>query len=732
MRLTSLHAKLTLVVTILIAGSVFATAWMMAAHINRRLRDSVLLQGMHIARSFADVINEKIAAEDLVALERLFNESLISHPLIAYVYLTQHGSIQACTFPEGAPVGIQNIDFSQYNNPNDYVRYETEGGRCYIHIALPILSDSTKLLHVGLNENSLVPTSDNAWLSAALTIVLVLILASYLAFIVTRKTTAPLRRLARKATEIDPENPKFDSPNSRIEELDALQSAFYRMIGHVKVTSRRLENRTAELKLAYRQLVNAFNIVRTVNNYATLREVCTHLIGQFNRIINCDRLAILATTPLPGQYLIVTNDRVDVVDGEECSLLWDYLADIDGFTSVRKDAVSFPNAAHCFQTTNRLGLFPIHFENQKLGALVAGCPKGCKCHVWQQEMVQLILHGCSGAVYRAINYAADLKSIQCQISDKFQFCGIVGKDRRMQTVFKLIDDIAPTDASVLIQGESGTGKELVARAIHERSLHKDHPFVVINCSAYPTSLLESELFGHEKGAFTGAIRQKIGRFEQADGGTVFLDEIGEIAPSAQINLLRVLQTQTFERIGGEKTLHVQVRVIAATNKDLLSEVKKGNFREDLYYRLNVIPICLPALKKRGNDIPLLARHFLSRFKQEQGKAVKDFSTETMRRLIEHAWPGNVRELENTVEHALVLTKGEYIEVAALPSNVGMRAFSNSTGTRTTVAENERKLFKETLEETGWNKKVAAQRLGVSRSTLYNKLKKYRLTSPTIH
>jgi two-component system response regulator HydG len=304
----------------------------------------------------------------------------------------------------------------------------------------------------------------------------------------------------------------------------------------------------------------------------------------------------------------------------------------------------------------------------------------------------------------------------------------------MQSIYKLIEDIAPTDTTVLIQGESGTGKELVANAIHQNSLRKHKDFVVINCSAYPATLLESELFGHEKGAFTGAVRQKIGRFEQAHRGTVFLDEIGEIPPSAQIKLLRVLQTQKFERVGGEHTLTVDVRILAATNKNLLQEVKDGNFREDLYYRLNVIPIHLPPLKKRRNDIPLLARYFLQRYAAELGKDIKEeFSPEALRRLLDYSWPGNVRELENSIEHAVVLTHGNRIEVADFPSFLHHPKSDSKGGeSRGTIMENEAKLLKEMLEDCNWNKKQAARRLGISRNTLYRKLKKYQLAPPTIH
>jgi two-component system response regulator HydG len=271
----------------------------------------------------------------------------------------------------------------------------------------------------------------------------------------------------------------------------------------------------------------------------------------------------------------------------------------------------------------------------------------------------------------------------------------------------------------------------VAHAIHRNSFRKNKPFVVINCSAYPATLLESELFGHEKGAFTGALKTKPGRFEQADGGTVFLDEIGEIPPSAQIKLLRILQSRKFERLGGRETLSVDVRILAATNKNLLQEVKDGRFREDLFYRLNVIPIHLPPLRDRRNDLLLLVRHFLDRFSKTQNKTVKDFSTEVMRRLMDYSWPGNVRELENTIEHAVVLTKGEQIQVSDLPSAF-IRAKTPASNKTVSLEESEKQHLIEALEKCRWNKKKAAQILGIGRSTLYVKLKKYQLKPPTYH
>ncbi|MBP1696473.1 MAG: response regulator with CheY-like receiver, AAA-type ATPase, and DNA-binding domain [Deltaproteobacteria bacterium] len=310
------------------------------------------------------------------------------------------------------------------------------------------------------------------------------------------------------------------------------------------------------------------------------------------------------------------------------------------------------------------------------------------------------------------------------LEKRYSFGNILGKNTRMQEVFELISDIADTDSTVLIQGESGTGKELIARAIHFNSYRKNKPFVVANCSAYSQNLLESELFGHEKGSFTGAIRRKIGRFELANGGTIFLDEIGEVSPPTQILLLRVLQDHRFERVGGEETLEVDVRVIAATNKNLTEEMKKGTFREDLYYRLNVIPIFVPPLRERKDDIPLLASYFLQKFSRERGKEVTGFSPEVIEILLAHSWPGNVRELENVIDHAIIISKQDKVLSKDLPQFFFQRPLPPQEFT--TLQDYEKNLILKTLQDTNWNKHKTSKKLNINRSTLYGKIKRYGL------
>ncbi|HMX63050.1 MAG TPA: sigma-54 dependent transcriptional regulator, partial [Candidatus Sumerlaeota bacterium] len=300
-----------------------------------------------------------------------------------------------------------------------------------------------------------------------------------------------------------------------------------------------------------------------------------------------------------------------------------------------------------------------------------------------------------------------------EVDDKYGFDSIVGHSAPMENIFEKIRQVAPTKASVLIQGETGTGKELIAKAIHFNSNRRRKPFVAVNCGALTQTLLESELFGHEKGAFTGAIKQKAGRFEVANGGTIFLDEIGETTPELQVRLLRVLQEQEFERVGGTKPVKVDVRIIAATNRDLKKEVEAGRFREDLYYRLNVIRIDIPALRERADDIPLIANHYLKQFNREHGKNL-EFNPKTTAMLQNFHWPGNVRQLRTVVESAVILTSGREIQPKNLPEELRTEKIA-SGGVKLrvgmTVEDAERELIKATLADFQGNKAKAARTLG---------------------
>lgn len=309
---------------------------------------------------------------------------------------------------------------------------------------------------------------------------------------------------------------------------------------------------------------------------------------------------------------------------------------------------------------------------------------------------------------------------------------IIGSSPVMKTLGEMLSMIAPSEATVLITGESGTGKELVARLIHRKSSRSRKPMVVVNCAALTDTLLESELFGHEKGAFTGADRRREGLFMQADGGTLFLDEIGETSAAMQAKLLRVIQEREFQRVGGEAVISVDVRIIAATHRDLAVEVKEERFREDLYYRLNVVSLAIPPLRKRDGDIPLLVQHFADKYAEKNRRIVKGITPEAMDRLVKHPWPGNVRELENTLERAVILMCGEYISERELPMTLAPagepepQAHMNSAMAGRPLAELEKEAIIATLNETGGNKSETARRLGINRKTLHLKIKNYGL------
>jgi PAS domain S-box-containing protein len=309
--------------------------------------------------------------------------------------------------------------------------------------------------------------------------------------------------------------------------------------------------------------------------------------------------------------------------------------------------------------------------------------------------------------------------------DRTEYAGMVGSSPAMRKVYSMIGDLANLDSTVLITGESGTGKELVARALHNEGIRKNGSFVAVNCSAIGDNLLESELFGHVKGAFTGALRDRAGRFEAADGGTIFLDEIGDISTQMQLRLLRVLQEREFERVGDDRTRKVDVRVIAATNRDIPEKLGDGSFREDLYYRLNVIEIQMPALRERREDLPLLVDYFIKKFNSQFKKAIKSLSGDAMDIFMEHQWPGNIRQMENVIEHAAIQCKGEAITSECLPGSflsTGASASKSLTGTAS--ADGEAKAIREALEKSAWNKAKAARLLGISRATIYRKMDEY--------
>jgi two-component system response regulator HydG len=321
-----------------------------------------------------------------------------------------------------------------------------------------------------------------------------------------------------------------------------------------------------------------------------------------------------------------------------------------------------------------------------------------------------------------------------RLGDRFDFSRIIGRSGKMKTLLDTLAMVAPSDATVLIMGESGTGKEVVANAIHHNSPRAGQPFIKVSCAALPETLLESELFGHERGAFTGAVTRREGRFQLAHRGTIFLDEVGEMNPALQTKLLRVLQEKEFEPVGSARTIKVDIRVIAATNKDLTKEVREGRFREDLYYRLNVVPVTMPPLRERKEDIPPLADHFLAVYREKNRKPLKGISGKALDLLVRYDWPGNIRELENCIERAVIMAKEEMITPVDFPPQIQKLSGEKETGGFAipygiSLEAMERELIVKTLAETGGNRTRASEILGINRRTLQNKLKEYGINVP---
>ncbi|MDL2123860.1 MAG: sigma 54-interacting transcriptional regulator [Deltaproteobacteria bacterium] len=485
-----------------------------------------------------------------------------------------------------------------------------------------------------------------------------------------------------------------------------------------------VKEKTGELEKSYKEMESLCDITRRTSEKKSLGEAFDFIIDQTKNILSFEEMAPLILNKEKKGFVKVNGYRELSVEDREglvsAIALMRHPMNIDELS-----ASGYP-WLKSFDGYESISLVPIIKEDEVIGVVILLAAEHIVFSRKDLRFLYLMLSQVAGIIRRIALNNEKMKELENKVKMFSGYGGIVGKDHKMRQLYKLILDIAPTDATVMIQGESGSGKELVARAVHLHSYRKDKPFIVVNCSAYPQTLLESELFGHEKGAFTGAIHRKLGRFELADKGTLFLDEIGEIPLMSQVKLLRFLQFQKFERSGGMETIEVDIRVIAATNKDLKKEVENGNFREDLYYRLNVIPINIPPLRVRRNDISLLVEHFLKRLNLRGNKKVKGISSEAMDILMRYNWPGNVRELENIIEHAFILTKEEFISGQSLPLDIYF--IVNKEQKISSFQENEKKFLARVLEEYKWNKLQVAKKLNISRSTLYAKLKKYNIHS----
>jgi transcriptional regulator with GAF, ATPase, and Fis domain len=729
----SLKSKLLLTVSALVIGSGLLISFIVIHRYSNSLLDALTNQAENTAQVVSLEAVDKILADNQVALERMLDHHMRSNPSLAYLFIVKNHKILAHTFTTAVPSKLVEANRSNPGQQFNLRQITSDKGEHYLDISWPILAGMGGELRAGFFETPYRKQVMKLWLQMSGLTLAILSLALTLTLLFVRRITRPLIALADATQKIDKGEWDVKLQVQGDDEVGRLAGSFNQMISHLEDYTGRLERQALELEQAHFQTRTVCSMVQEIGSLRSLNEIGSYLLKTFQNMLKCSCMALLIFNDNRDLLFTLTTGHVETF--KEPKYIKAAASVLEGQAKVsvfKKKPLLPPLVPKDFQDAAGQTIIPIRRARQAFGCLAVGCPGDCSCNDSEVEVVCAMLSQAAGVIKRAVLQEEEMHDLQSRMETSSEFGGIIGKDPKMQLIYKMIEDIAPTDATVLIQGESGTGKELVARAIHLESPRQDKPFVVINCSAYPATLLESELFGHEKGAFTGAIRQKIGRFEQAHGGTVFLDEIGEIHPSAQIKLLRVLQTQKFERLGGEKTLGVNLRILAATNKDLLQEVKKGNFREDLYYRLNVIPINLPPLRERRNDVPLLARYFLQRFATEQEKKIQGFSAEAMRLLMEHQWPGNVRELENTVEHATVLAKSVRIEVSDLPAAIRTTSSLAEITRVPTMEEHERKILQDALEECSWNKKQAAKRLGISRSTLYDKLKKYQINKPTAH
>ena len=739
MRPKTLKNSLMLTIALLVIASGLGISQIVTHRYGASLIEGAVAQAENIAHKLSLDAADKVLINDLVALQKLLDDQMTSNRGIAYLFVVRESRILTHTFFDGVPVRLiaANAPISEKGHLEKIV---SEKGERFLDIAWPIFDGRAGTLRLGLSEAPYRHQVVALWLQMSLITLGILVAALIAGHLFVNWLTRPLIALAGAAEGIDAGN--LDTRVTVVggAEVNRLAFAFNRMLDRLrdytfqlKESNEKLERKNAALDRAHRQLSTSFTISQEVAALVNLQDVCAYLIDTLKNIVECRNMAMIIFDTRRETVMLCSEDLFKRLDPAKYDAAFAMFADKPGRAMIVPeeitDAALLPENYSIFK---KLLTFSITHQGQFLGALVIGCPGNCRCVQKELGVIDLVLKQTAGAIKRTLVQDEEIRALELRAATSRDFSGIVGRDPKMQLVFKLIDDVAPTDATVIIQGDSGTGKELVARAIHHRSPRDSCPFVVINCAAYPSTLLESELFGHEKGAFSGALRRKIGRFELADKGTVFLDEIGEISPSAQIKLLRVLQSQKFERLGAERSVSVDVRVLAATNKNLLQEVKAGRFREDLYYRLNVIPINLPTLAQRHNDILLLAKHFLKRFCMEQEKSIEEFSTEAMRLLMNYGWPGNVRELENSIEHAAVLGKGSVIEPVDLPEAIVNSGKVTVVPATPTLVENEAKLVSEALEESNWNKTEAALRLGISRSTLYEKLKKYHITAPTLH
>ena len=496
-----------------------------------------------------------------------------------------------------------------------------------------------------------------------------------------------------------------------------------------------LASRTDELEKTHHQLKTLFEISSHLTAMGSLEELVQYILKTSHRIfpgseslffiLNTEKDRILSldgSNPGLTSSLERIKQRIEAVGGVKT--LVNYLNSIEHskITSA-KDLDIPPEIEFISEIYDKWSGLPIMMHQECIGYFLVGSNQSGDYAPEDLHFLHAILSQVGGHIRHLVLLESEINKLRQQVKERTSYGEMVGMSKAMQKVYNLIDLVADSDVTVLISGESGTGKELVAQAIHLKGHRHKGPFVVAHCAGFSPTLLESELFGHEKGAFTGAIFRKKGRIERANEGTLFFDEIGEISPATQVLLLRFLENHLFERVGGERGIEADVRVIAATNRNLQHEVQAARFRKDLYYRLNVITVHLPPLRERKEDIPLLTHHFIEKHCLGYGKKIGRIAPEEMQILMDYDWPGNVRQLENAINHAIVLAQDDRIQKKHLPKFV---AEGSAVPISSSLAENESQLILRVLNEYKWNKYKTANHLQISRSTLYSKMHRYNL------
>jgi DNA-binding NtrC family response regulator len=734
----SIRLQLTATVIVLVLSSGIIISQLVTYYYEKALRISATQHAEHIAFHLSMILENKVLFNDLFDVQKLIDSQQLIHTSVGYIFIEKNGKVLAHTFPDGVPDDLIGLNVPDHYEQFKLVKVKSKQGPRYLDIAMPMIHGQAGILRLGYSETIYLKAVKELHYKIWLITLCILCIALIITHLFIKRTIRPLTRLTQAVDSIRHENLACAIVPKGPYEISKLGDAFNKLIERISEYTQRLktetmllEEKTNKLDILQRQSRVSLEVTKGIIPLQDLRGISDFLITKMKEIIICNQIALIVLSKRENLMFLYSEGEIQTIEGSHADATAKTLIPLTKISFIDKETLPL-SIAEC-NKANKVAIFPIRYGDNFLGAMIIGCPGNCSCATNELDIILVILNICAGAIFRAINYEEDIHDLKIQLDKTASYYDLLGNDPKMRTIYQLIEDLSQSDTTVLIQGESGTGKELVAQAIYKKSRRSDKPFVIINCSAYPETLLESELFGYERGAFTGASQQKMGRFEQADGGTVFLDEIGEISSSAQVKLLRVIQSKKFERLGGNKTLSVDVRIIAATNKNLQEEVKKGNFREDLFYRLNVIPIHMPPLRARRNDIPLLAKHFLKRFAVMHDKTeIKEFHAEAMRVLLDYNWPGNVRELENTIEHALVLSKGKQITVSHFPHALLNSRQIPMGGNKepSTIVESEKKLLLESLEQCSWNKSLAAQRLGISRSALYSKLKKYRITLPS--